>query len=370
MRLTKEAFGSARAAAFLALSIGLIFPSIVYAQPKALTIVNNSVLPLTVYLDAQEGRPTRVIGFVDPVSRKTCDYALMVGRWYVTIEPYAPGTRVKPLSFTLYVKADKFAYVYEVLDRDFSPHVILPPENVSILGRWESGPWVNLIGLIVEFSARGDEYVGTIISCASELFLSRNGFYIGMELITSLKRTGINKYEGFIKERRGDGTLANAKFGVLIQGGRELYPLGWTRMETLSNPPRSNDSVPPPSLQITGITLKFFEGGAEVVESSQRRYGSSFPRYSSRFINWELNLVHPAPGSRVDFQIEAVYYNPDGSEMGRSVVNSFVGDTWLNSQHYQGRGWGEPGKWSPGRYRVDLYISGVKTAGGEFEITW
>jgi len=58
-------------------------------------------------------------------------------------------------------------------------------------------------------------------SCASELFLSRSVLSIGMELITSLKRTGIKKYE-----------------------------------------------------------------------YSQRRYGSSFPRN----FNWELNLVHPAPG--------------------------------------------------------------------------
>lgn len=56
--------------------------------------------------------------------------------------------------------------------------------------------------------------------------------------------------------------------------------------------------------------------------------------------------------------------------MGRSVVDSHIGDTRLNSQPYQRRGWSEPGKWGPGRYRVDLYISGFRTASEEFEITW
>lgn len=366
--MSRRGFGFSFRGARLALVLGLICLPAVYGQPKTLTIENNSVLPLTVFLDGQEGRPTSVIGFVDPVSRKTFDYALQDGRWYVTIEPYAPGTRVKPLAFTLYVKADKYAYVYEVLDRDFGGGPILPPDNVSIIGRWASGPWMNGVGMVVDFAPKGDGYVGAIVSCSSELFLRRTGYYVGMELITGLKRTKINRYDGFIKEPRRDGTLANENFGVLIERGRELFPLGWTRMDTQTSQSRFGNVEAAPSLQVTATELKFYEGGVEGVAYGQRRYGLSFPRSSSRFVHWELNFAHPAPGRQVDFQVEAVFYNPDGSEMGRSTINTFVGADWWNSQHFQGRGWSEPGRWNPGRYRVELFISGARTASGEFEI--
>ena len=360
---------SLRRAARLMLIFSAVCSSMVFGQTKNLTIENNSILPLTVYLDSQASRPTFIIGYVDPVSRTTFDYALQDGRWYVTLEPYAPGTRAKTLAFTLYVKAEKQAYAYEVLDRDFSDGPMLPPENVSIVGRWSSGPWMNDVGMVVEFTRQGGGYVGTIVSCSSDLFLRRTGFYVGMELISQLKRVNIKTYQGFIKETRRDGTLANENFHVSIERGRELYPYGWTRTETQAGPPRFENAESIPSLQLTDAGLKFYEGGYGGVVFNERMYGSGFPKSSSRYINWELDLVHPAPGRRVDFQIEAVYYNPDGSEMGRSTINTFVEGHWLNSQHCQGRGWNEPGNWIPGRYRVDLFISGVKTASGEFGIT-
>jgi len=358
------------ATACLTLGWVLACPSAVHAQPKTLTIENNSGLPLTVFLDAQEGRPNHVIGYVDAVSRKTFGYALETGRWYVTIEPYAPGSRAKPLSFLLYVKAEKFAYVYEVQDRDFGEGVILPPENVSILGHWESGPWMYGVGLVVEFSARGEEYIGTIVSCASDTFMSRNGFYVGMELIARVRRTGINKYEGLIKERRGDGTLADATFGVLVERGTELYPYGWKRMETRSDSPVFNDPGPPPGLQATVTALNFYEGPGEGVPYGQRAYGSVFAKSSTRYINWELNLAYPKPGRRVDFKVDVLFYSSDGREFGRSDLDGFAEADWMNSQHTRGFGWAQPGSWPPGKYRVDVYLSGVKTASGEFEITW
>lgn len=201
------------------------------AQDKFLTIENNSDLPLKVYVDERAGRPVNCIGFVDPVSRTTFDRALQIGRWYVTIEPYAPNTKIKPLAFTLYVKTDRNAYVYEIMDKDFGPGPILPPENVSIAGRWNSGPWGNFVGMVVEFTRKDDGYVGRIVSCSNQVLLERLGYYVGMELITGLKRTDFYRYRGFIRELRRDGTFENNNFMVSIDNGRTLFPYGWTRAE-------------------------------------------------------------------------------------------------------------------------------------------
>jgi hypothetical protein len=216
----------------LVLLCGLASPSAVRGQDKTLTIENHSSLPLKVYLDGQPDQAQRVIGFVDPESRRTLGHALENGRWYVTIDPYAPGTRYKSLAFPLTVKADKHAYVYEIMDRDFSDKPVLPPDNVSIVGRWETGIWMNRAGLVIEFAPQGDGYTGRIISCSSELFLTRSGYYVGMDLITGLRRVDFNRYEGVIRERRRDGSLGDNAFGVLVEKGRSLYPYGWTRIET------------------------------------------------------------------------------------------------------------------------------------------
>ena len=131
-----------------------------------------------------------------------------------------------------------------------------------------------------------------------------------------------------------------------------------------------DESVDIPSLKATVTAVKFYEGGDDGVYHGRRRYSTSFSASPTRYIWWELNLKHPAPGSRLNFKVEAVYYNPDGSEFGRSEKNTYLQKDWISSHHTYGLGWSVPGKWKPGKYRVDLFIEGQKVACGEFEIAW
>ena len=99
-----------------------------------------------------------------------------------------------------------------------------------------------------------------------------------------------------------------------------------------------------------------------------RAYTIVFPLQTSRFINWELYLVHSPQPERIDFEIDAVFYRPDGTEVSRQTAESYVDAGSTRSDHESGIGWHEPGKWKPGLYRMDLYIEGQFVADGNFEI--
>lgn len=123
-----------------------------------------------------------------------------------------------------------------------------------------------------------------------------------------------------------------------------------------------------PSLKAAVTELKFFEGGAAVLTPEKRIYQEKFLKSSTRYIWWELNLRHPAPQSRKDFVMEAVYYGPDGSGLSRQTVQTFLKPEWESSIHQQGWGMQNPGNWAPGIYRVELSVQGLQVASGTFEI--
>lgn len=128
---------------------------------------------------------------------------------------------------------------------------------------------------------------------------------------------------------------------------------------------RSIDSL---SAKVTEV--KFFESGYDAPPMGQRSYRTSFSRTNTRYIAWELNLAHPAPGKRRDFVIEHVWFNAHGAEIFRSTFNTYVADNWVTSYHNTGYGWREASTktWVAGRYRVDLYVDGVRIVSESFNI--
>ena len=150
----------------------------------------------------------------------------------------------------------------------------------------------------------------------------------GDDVIASLKR----------ESRRHAETLSSRKGGIPIAG------------------------IKPP-------TVQFYEGLPDpVLEQSKRIYQFSFDRFSARSVFWELDLSFPPPGRRIDFQVEAVWYKPDGSEMTRQTLPAHVDPDWGSSWHTLGYGWVEGGHWIPGTYRVDFYSGNQRVATGTFQI--
>jgi len=114
--------------------------------------------------------------------------------------------------------------------------------------------------------------------------------------------------------------------------------------------------------------LRLYEAGLEGVADGFRDYRTTFPRADSRLIWWELHFEYPAPGRRIDFSVEAVYYLPDGREMNRNATAFNFQPEWTSSQHSNGFGYRDRGGWQPGIYRVELFVDGAKIGEGKFHI--
>lgn len=118
--------------------------------------------------------------------------------------------------------------------------------------------------------------------------------------------------------------------------------------------------------KVTGV--KFFETPYDTVPKDQRIYTRNFMTNRSRFISWEVLLEHPAAGRRVDFPIDAVWYDTNGSIMTRQTRNAYIEAHWTTSWQTLSYGWREFGTntWKPGTYRVDLFVDGDKIASESF----
>jgi hypothetical protein len=118
--------------------------------------------------------------------------------------------------------------------------------------------------------------------------------------------------------------------------------------------------------------LRFYESGYDWLPREQRVYEERFARETTRYVNWELNLEHPAPRRGVDFQITAVYLRDDGAgsweEIFRQTLDTSVEGDWTSSYHNHSYGFDDPGNWAIGFYRVDIYFEGQVIASEQFAI--
>ncbi|KAF0248786.1 MAG: pentapeptide repeat-containing protein [bacterium] len=114
-------------------------------------------------------------------------------------------------------------------------------------------------------------------------------------------------------------------------------------------------------------SIKFYEGGTEGTLRDSRVYSNTFTT-GSRFVYWELNLTHPTRSYKDNFQIQHVWYK-DNQEWARGTLNTFLEPIWGTSYHNDGRGWPQSYKWSPGDYRVELFVDGEKITYSVFTIT-
>jgi hypothetical protein len=159
-------------------------------------------------------------------------------------------------------------------------------------------------------------------------------------------------------------TAGRLYLGINDEKGRFGNNSGsWTANITVGG--AAQESPSPFNPQVTA--LRFFESGNEDLPLEQRVYAERFARETTRYINWELNLEHPAPGRRVDFKITAVYLRDTGAgsseEFFRQTLDASVEADWTYSFWYWRYGFDDPGNWATGLYRVDIYFEGLSTDG-------
>ncbi len=137
------------------------------------------------------------------------------------------------------------------------------------------------------------------------------------------------------------------------------------------------DRVQASTRELRFLSLRFFEADrSKLPEKNEREYRRKFDSHSARAIWYELEFENLLYGIR-DQKHELIvrYYYP-GSRFRwlkrrnyidirkKMVVKSF----WKTSIHVGGYGWNFLGHWSPGKYRVEVYIDGKKVTKGEFVI--
>ena len=119
-----------------------------------------------------------------------------------------------------------------------------------------------------------------------------------------------------------------------------------------------------PSIGANIDAVRFFEGPYYPPAKEQRQYRISFDARRSRYINWELNLTHKAPGQIVTFQIDSEWYR-GGKLFYRYSSRHSIESNWEYS--YMSHSY-TMGQWTQGIYRVDLWIGKQKIASEYFDI--
>ncbi len=122
------------------------------------------------------------------------------------------------------------------------------------------------------------------------------------------------------------------------------------------------------SLNASVDSLKFYESGDEDIPYGQRNYRKIFKQSDTRYINYELNLLHSPPGKRVEFELDVIYYDHNGNALYGLIHDCSVESDWDYSWYSWGVGWDESGNWAPGTYTVKVFDGTNEIASSEFII--
>jgi tetratricopeptide (TPR) repeat protein len=119
-----------------------------------------------------------------------------------------------------------------------------------------------------------------------------------------------------------------------------------------------------PSINANLNEVKFFESPYNPPPKEQRQYRMGFDARTARYINWELNLTHNAPGKPVSVQVDSEWFK-SGVAFYRYTTNYTIQSDWTYS--YNSHGY-SMAPWSQGIYRVELSIGGQKIASEYFDV--
>lgn len=103
----------------------------------------------------------------------------------------------------------------------------------------------------------------------------------------------------------------------------------------------------------------------------ERNYKHTFSK-NTKCIFWEMKLKYPNPNQQIDYQVEWIQYNHNGTEVMRSTLSAYIlrnwTSSWITHGSYKKASAFSYGEWEIGKYRVDFYVDGEKVASETFEI--
>ncbi len=131
---------------------------------------------------------------------------------------------------------------------------------------------------------------------------------------------------------------------------------------------QSGSLVYVPSLNATVTGLRFYEKEfGQDLPSNARVYKQTFSHLTTRAVGWEVHLVYPPQPERIEYEIEYVFYRPNGTIL-RKATDAHIEAGWTNSSRTWARGYRQPLQWVTGLYKVELFIEGRLIASGNFDI--
>lgn len=114
--------------------------------------------------------------------------------------------------------------------------------------------------------------------------------------------------------------------------------------------------------------IRLFASGDTLLARSARSYRTSFDADTTRFVNVELELTHPASTAAREAKIPCAYYDAAGAVFGRVEINAYVAAGETVSWQALGLGWKDAGNWTPGGYRVTCRFGGKTIGRSSFTI--
>lgn len=131
--------------------------------------------------------------------------------------------------------------------------------------------------------------------------------------------------------------------------------------------PAGKPPVPFGTLKAKVAAVRLFESGGEVPDRKNRVVTTTFDALTTRFINFELELVYPAASRRIEFEVPCQIEGPD-STARIPVVRVEVDAGWVGSFHTTGWGARNRGMWPEGSYRVTCREQGQPVATADFKV--
>lgn len=133
-------------------------------------------------------------------------------------------------------------------------------------------------------------------------------------------------------------------------------------------PPERIETSPGRLPVVKQAILNFFEGPQDPPPVGSRLYAVSFPTMMTRFVYWELSLDVAPPSSPIPFEVEAVFYTPEGSILSKQTVPCRLEAGSPGLKCWMGWGNVNPNNWRQGTYTVMVNMGSQNIVGGFFDI--